>query len=130
MERCDYYSYGYCLKHVHNLPCKCEGKQTKCDYFPNLKKVALEIEGIEQDNQLDTVNMYLKAQVDGKTYKCYDLYYNKRLGFHDKNKKKWNPSAFDTIDEIFGLDTWKEKLESEMTKSEAEAKFNIKIVGD
>ena len=79
---------------------------------------------------MNTAEMWTKAQEDGKTYKCYDILYNKQFGFHDKVKIKWRPDAFDTIDEILALDKWEIKPENMMTKSEAEARFNIKIVGD
>lgn len=78
---------------------------------------------------MNTAEMWLQAQKDGMTYKSFDMLYNKQFGFHDKNKRKWCPDSFDTINEIFTLE-WTEKSNNEMTRAEAEAKFNIKIVGD
>ena len=78
---------------------------------------------------MNTAEMWIKAQENGKTYKCEDMRYNKKNGFYDEKSGSWTARAFDYVDDIFKLE-WQLNQENEMTKSEAEAKFNIKIVGD
>lgn len=95
--------------------CTCGGDATKCDFYPEKRK---------EGKILNTAEMFVQANKDGKTYKCGDMRYNKKNGFHDKNYTSWN-----YVDDIFKLE-WELKSDNEMTKSEAEAKFNIKIVGD
>lgn len=99
--------------------CSCDGDVTKCNFYSEKRK---------ENRTMNTAEMWIKAQEDGKTYKCMDMRYNKSLGFHDENKSKWCGYAFNYVNDIFSLQ-WDVYLE-EMTKSEAEDRFNIKIVGD
>ena len=100
--------------------CTCDGDKSKCDFYSEKRK----------ENKMTTLEMMNEAIKDGKTYKTYDLRYNATIGFHDKKGHKWEANSFKYINDIFAIDTWQLKPENEMTKSEAEAKFNIKIVGD
>lgn len=120
-ENCNIKTFAICNGTKEREECSCNGDPAKCDFYPEKRK---------ENKYMNTAEMWAKAQEDGKTYKCYDMLYNKQFGFHDKAKTKWWPDAFDTIDEILALDKWEIKPENVMTKSEAEAKFNIKIVGD
>ena len=101
--------------------CSCNGDESKCNFYPEKRK---------ENKMLNTAEMWIKAQEDGKTYKAQDIRYNKTLGFHDNKGKKWNADAFEHVDDILNITDWKPKPDNEMTKSEAEARFNIKIVGD
>lgn len=77
---------------------------------------------------MTTLEMMNEAERTGKTYKTNDLLYNNKLGFHDKNKSKWESFAFIFINDLFDLWNWKEDNTIYMTKSEVEKKYNIKIV--
>lgn len=78
---------------------------------------------------MNTAEMFVQANKDGKTYVSEDMRYNKNNGFHGIEGRPWIARTFDHVDDIFEL-KWEVKPDNEMTKSEAEAKFNIKIVGD
>lgn len=78
---------------------------------------------------MNTAEMWVKAQEDGKTYKSKDMRYNKKDGFHGIEGRLWIARAFDYVNDIFKLE-WELKPDNEMTKAEAEAKFNIKIIGE
>lgn len=72
--------------------------------------------------------MWLKAQEDGKTYYCGPLEYQKDFGLrYRETKVTARPENWVSLNHFM-----KEQWYScpVMTKSEAEAKFNIKIVGD
>lgn len=100
--------------------CSCDGDESKCNFYPEKRK---------ENKNMNTAEMWIKAQEDGKTYKCNGMQYNRKKGFHGPTIGLWPAKAFDYVDDIFNLD-WQLKPDNEMTKSEAEAKFNIKIVGD
>lgn len=100
--------------------CSCNGDKSKCNFYPENRK----------EKKMTTLEMMKQATLDGKTYKANDMRYNTFLGFHDSEGKQWSGCAFKYVNNIFSIDTWQLKPDNEMTKSEAEAKFNIKIVGD
>ena len=100
--------------------CNCGGDVSKCNFYPEKRK---------EKKSMNTAEMVIKANKDGKTYKAYDMLYNNQLGFHDIKGKKWDADAFKYVNDIFNLE-WKLKPDNEMTKSEAEKRFNIKIVGE
>mgnify|MGYP004574032717 FL=1 len=79
---------------------------------------------------MTTLDMMIKAKEDGKTYRTDDLFYNTQLGFVDIRGKKWQGYAFDYLNDIFAIDTWKQDDAIYMTKTEAESKYGIIIVGD
>ena len=101
--------------------CNCGGDKSKCDFYPEKRKVA--------EKKMNTAEMWLKAQEDGKTYivKQQTLCYSKQRGlFHATNCH----SDFNnfTLDRFLNLE-WTEMQEEIMTKAEAEKKFGIRIVG-
>ena len=79
---------------------------------------------------MNTAEMWLKAQEDGKMYRSADLAYSKKTGFVDSIdfERLWPITAFGSIDRIFQLDDWEEEAKT-MTKAEAEEKLGVKIVG-
>ena len=78
---------------------------------------------------LNTAEMWLKAQEDGKTYICNSVLYNKKTGFISAIElKPWPISAFDNIDTLMEA-KWSLFQEEIMTKAEAEKKYGIRIVG-
>ena len=77
---------------------------------------------------MNTAEMWLKAQEDGKTYICNSVLYNKKTGFISATGlKPWPISAFDNIENLMEAQ-WSLYQEEIMTKAEAEKKFRIRIV--
>ena len=105
--------------------CDCGGDESKCDFYPEKRKAA--------EKTLNTAEMWLKAQEDGKTYivKQKTLAYSKERGLfyvtdltsynYLKDFKNWK------FDQLLSLE-WTEMSETIMTKAEAEKKFGIKIM--
>lgn len=79
---------------------------------------------------MTTLDMMIKAKEDGKTYRMDDLFYNAQLGFVDIRGKNWEGLAFVYLNDLFNIDTWEQDCSIYMTKSEAEQKYGIIIVGD
>ena len=140
MERCDCYEtrtytagpwknnylYGVCLGTREVEMCNCGGDESKCTFYPEKRKAA--------EKMLNTAEMWLKAQEDGKTYivKQKTLAYSKERGLfyvtdltsynYLKDFKNWK------FDQLLSLE-WTEMSETIMTKAEAEKKYGIRIVG-
>lgn len=103
--------------------CSCGGNKSKCDFYPEKRK----------EGKMNTAEMWLKAQKDGMCYEAVEqgpdtviLYYQKDKGLFDEDGMRCGPEIWNYFDDLMN-DQWKLRT---MTKSEAEAKFNIKIVGD
>lgn len=84
---------------------------------------------------MNTAEMWLKAQEDGKVYECLegDMAYSREMGLVDKDNfnEPWGLDAW-AAERENGLDSlmeceWKE-MDTAMTIEEAERKFGIKIV--
>ena len=120
-----YYGESRCLGTKEIDRCGCEGDESKCDFYPEKRKAA--------EKMLNTAEMWLKAQEDGKTYivKQKTLAYSKERGLfyvtdltsynYLKDFKNWK------FDQLLSLE-WTEMSETIMTKAEAEKKFGIRIV--
>lgn len=74
---------------------------------------------------MKTLAMMNKANATGQTYRCDDLRYNRKNGFHEDNGTKWIGAAFHYLNDLFELE-W--HRDNEMTRKEAEEKFGIKII--
>ena len=112
---------GVCLGTKEVDRCNCGGVESKCDFYPEKRKVA--------EKKMNTAEMWLKAQEDGKTYICNSVLYNKKTGFISATGlKPWPISAFDNIENLMEAQ-WSLYQEEIMTKAEAEKKFGIRIVG-
>ena len=100
--------------------CNCGGDESKCDFYPEKRKAA--------QKTLNTAEMWLKAQEDGKTYivKQQTLCYSKQRGLFHATNCHSNFNNF-TLDKFLSLE-WTEMSETIMTKAEAEKKFGIRIV--
>ena len=100
--------------------CNCGGDESKCDFYPKKRKAA--------QKTLNTAEMWLKAQEDGKTYivKQQTLCYSKQRGLFHATNCHSNFNNF-TLDKFLSLE-WTEMSETIMTKAEAEKKFGIRIV--
>lgn len=102
----------------------CNGDKSKCDFYPERRK---------EGGSMDTVEMWIRAQKDGccyeTTYKGEDyitLYYQKDKALFDDDQYPCKPDMWENFDELMN-EQWQLRA---MTKSEAETKFNIKIVDD
>lgn len=130
MEICNYWhcieagKMGECWGTKERELCSCNGDVNKCNFYPEKRK---------ENKIMNTTEMWLKAQEDGccyeTTYKGEDyitLYYQKDKGLFDDDQYPCKPDMWENFDELMN-EQWQLRT---MTKSEAEAKFNIKIVGD
>lgn len=125
MEKCSYYinhpwsdEYGYCMGTKERDLCSCQGNESKCNYYPE-----------KRNKKMTTFEMMIEAKDSGKTYRADDMLYNAKFGFHDKYGNKWDVNSFDYLNDLFELNNWQEDDTIYMTKSEAEKKYGIKIVG-
>lgn len=126
------YYHDYPMKKVKQIcngtreceECSCDGDTTKCDFYPEKRK---------EKKVMNTAEMWIKAQEDGL---CYGMIMSKNSSdeiFYQKDKGLFDGDNFQVIMDNFGSfnglmnEQWQLRI---MTKSEAEAKFNIKIVGD
>ena len=109
-----------CLGTKEVEPCSCGGDESKCDFYLEKRKAA--------QKTLNTAEMWLKAQEDGKTYivKQQTLCYSKQRGLFHATNCHSNFNNF-TLDKFLSLE-WTEMSETIMTKAEAEKKFGIRIV--
>lgn len=111
---------GYCRGTKEYNSCSCGGNPRKCNFYENIRKEA---------NKMNTAEMWLKAQKDGKTYVSVNLIYNKSTGFiWDDNSDAEELNETWTRSSVLNEDGW-ELSSNIMTKEEAEKNFNIKIVG-
>ena len=125
MERCEcYYSrnvYSVCLGAKGLERCYCGGDKSKCDFYPEKRKAAKKM--------LNTAEMWLKAQEDGKTYysKKADALYSKEFGLVEERdiSLKVSMGDFPTFEHLMRSEWEEVKV---MTKAEAEKKFGIRIV--
>ena len=104
--------------------CTCNGDKSKCNFYPEKRK---------ESKSTNTAEMWIKAQEDGYCYEMItpqssndEVFYQKDVGLFDKNNYPITLDNFEKFDD-FMKEQWRLRI---MTKSEAEAKFNIKIVDD
>ena len=125
-----YYGESRCLGTKEVETCSCGGDESKCDFYPEKRKAAKKM--------LNTAEMWLKAQEDGKIYECIngDIAYSKAIGLVNKDdfNEVWELSSWDynkakALDNLLGGCEWREMPIVIMTKHEAEVEFGIRIVG-
>lgn len=104
--------------------CTCDGDITKCNFYPEKRK---------EKKAMNTAEMWLKAQKDGMCYEAINyndrqeaILYQKDKGVFDEDGFGIDIQTWAYLDDLMS-EKWKLRT---MTKSEAEAKFNIKIVDD
>ena len=52
---------------------------------------------------MKTAEMWLKAQMDDRVYKCDSIRYSRTRGFYDcSNKRMWSPSSFSNYTDMDG----------------------------
>lgn len=104
--------------------CSCNGDKSKCNFYPEKRK---------EKKVMNMAEMWLKAQEDGMCYEAImsqssndEFFYQKDKGLFDGDGFQVTMDNFESFDELMNKQ-WRLRT---MTKSEAEAKFNIKIVDD
>ena len=114
--------YGVCLGTKEIDRCKCGGDESKCDFYPEKRKKA--------EKLLNTAEMWLKAQEDGKIYysEKADALYSKEFGLVEEEdiSQKVSMGDFPTFEHLMQSEWEEVKV---MSKAEAEKKFGIRIVG-
>ena len=122
--------YGVCLGTKEVDRCNCYGDESKCDFYPEKRKAA--------EKKMNTAEMWLKAQEDGKIYECIngDIAYSKAMGLVDKDNfnvvwqlSNWDCDRAKALDNLLGGCEWREMPIKIMAKHEAEVEFGIRIVG-
>lgn len=113
--------YGACLGTKEVDRCNCGGDESKCDFYPEKRKAA--------EKKMNTAEMWLKAQEDGKTYysKDADALYSKEFGLVEEGdiSQKVSMGDFPTFEHLM-KSKWEEV--KVMSKAEAEKKYGIRIV--
>ena len=113
--------YGVCLGTKEVDRCSCDGDESKCDFYPEKRKAA--------EKKMNTAEMWLKAQEDGKTYysKEADALYSKEFGLVEEGdiSQKVSMGDFPTFEHLM-KSKWEEV--KVMSKAEAEKKYGIRIV--
>ena len=124
-----YYGESRCLGTKEVETCSCGGDNSKCDFYPEKRKAV--------EKKMNTAEMWLKAQEDGKIYECIngDIAYSKAMGLVDKDNfnevwqlSNWDDHKAKALDNLLGGCEWREMPIKIMTKHEAEKKFGIRIV--
>ena len=126
------YYHDYPMKKVKQIcngtreceECTCDGDESKCNFYPEKRK---------ESKSMNTAEMWIKAKEDEMCYEAImsqstneELFYQKNHGLFDGDGYEFVLDNIGSFDELMDIE-WKLRT---MTKSEAEAKFNIKIVGD
>ena len=100
--------------------CWCEGDESQCDFYPEKRNKA------RTEETLNTAEMWLKAQNDGKEYIEADGLASYSL---DKGFEMINCNVDNVIDlSDWLIRRWKANERRKITKAEAEKEFNIKII--
>ena len=124
MKKCKCWHYGTCWGTRECEECTCDGDTTKCNFYPEKRK---------EKKVMNTAEMWIKAQEDGHYYEMImsqsssdEVFYHKNKGLFDGDNFQIIMDNFENFDEFMN-EQWQLRT---MTKSEAEDRFNIKIVGD
>lgn len=98
-----------------------------------LQEIISKLNKRKENNIMNTAEMWIKGQEDGMCYEtieqgpdAFTLYYQKDKGLFDDDGVRCGPETWNYLDDLMN-EQWRLRT---MTKSEAEAKFNIKIVGE
>lgn len=113
---------GFCYGTKECEVCSCGGDETKCNFYPEKRKKALGV--------MNTAEMWLKAQKDGKAYVSNDAFavYSKEMGLVEKSSfdDEIDLGGFPSMDDLMTCE-W-EEMDNVMTIEEAELKYGIKII--
>ena len=112
------YEQGHCSASKWSVECRCDGDTDNCTFYPEKRR-----------SIMNTAEMWLKAQEDGKTYCFGAMFYNKEKGFVDVANDPWPLYAFDNYEDFMTLNGWLRLPEiPTMTRAEAESKLGVKII--
>ena len=116
-----YYGESRCLGTKEVEPCNSYGDESKCTVDPEKRKGAIK--------PMNTAEMYIKANENGKTYysESVDAFYSKEFGLveAEDTTQKVQIGDFPTFEYLMQRE-WEEV--KAMTKAEAEKKYKIRIV--
>ena len=126
-------TYEYCIGTKEQEICKCKGDKNKCDFYPEKREENIIT---KNTNIKNTAEMWLDAQNTGKSYQSTNgnFIYQANKGLFYKATMKRCPLEMWDIEEDNALNNlmkteWKE-CKNILTKTEAENKYNIKIIED
>ena len=134
---------GECWGTKERERCYCNGDTCHCTYYPEKRNFAIDA-GRKDGNMskekaiLNTAEMWLKAQKNGKTYVSDCAMYSKATGCVDREfrniaygLKTWtimnNEDKKREIDNLMSTQWYEEEVPT-MTRAEAESKLCVKIV--
>lgn len=112
---------GVCYGTKEREYCQCGGDNAKCDFYPEKRK---------GNKTMKTLEMMNAAKANGKTYwnEANDILYCFGIGFvESSNVEPVAMNGFDGSFNDFMAFSWQEV--NTMTRSEAEEKYGIKIIG-
>lgn len=124
-NKCTYFSKGMCeSSYIFSKNCSCNGNKSQCNFYESFRK---------ENKSMNTAEMWIKAQEDGYCYEAINynerqevVLYQKDKGFFDEDGFGIDIHTWAYLDDLMN-EQWRLRT---MTKSEAEIKFNIKIVDD
>ena len=133
---------GECWGTRERERCYCNGDTCHCTYYPEKRNATIDVENKDgnmskEKTILNTAEMWLKAQEDGKIYECIngDIAYSKAMGLVDKDNfnvvwqlSNWDCDSAKALDNLLGGCEWREMPIKIMAKHEAEVEFGIRIV--
>lgn len=124
------YYHDYLIKRTKQIcngtkerdECSCNGDKSKCNFYPGKRK---------ENKAMNTAEMYLQAKKDGKFYKTCSVldsqvFYQKDIGIFDEDNDTVSIHLWNYFDDLME-ETW-EPCDNMMTRTEAEKKFDIKII--
>ncbi len=84
---------------------------------------------------MNTCEMVLLADKNGKTYIANDMYYQRDKGFHEDNGNTWDADAFTNYQEngkyelnaFVHIDNWEQVKKRSMTLEEIEEKLGYEV---
>ena len=131
---CHSYSIEYgtprCMSTKEREPCYCNGNTDSCSFYPEKRN----------PKTLNTAEMWLKAQNDGKTYRTGVVLYSKKTGLVDMSASDmpWSITAWAAnkddiegqkheLDELMN-EKWVEYDMPTMIREKAEALLGVKII--
>ncbi len=134
---------GECWGTRERERCYCNGDTRHCAYYPEKRNATTDAENEGEDmskkkTSLNTAEMWLKAQKDGKTYVSDCAMYSKAAGCVDREFRnlalvlgawvygKDNEDKKRELDNLMST-RWYEEAPT-MTRAEAESKLGVRIV--
>lgn len=122
MMTCDCWTVQYgverCIGTKEMECCYCHGDMNKCTFYPGRRK--------EKAKTMNTAEMWIAAQEDGKTYVSGEICYSAKDGL-TYNGDGCYLSSWLSFSTLMALE-WHEKIKPTMNRKDAEEKLGVKIV--